>query len=208
MNVSLGQRERRSPTRRAASLFLLAMAASACATKYYKTPAPADIPPRGRFLDGVALNVGVFDARPGATGRDELAAEVMRVLDGAYPDAMVRRVDYFGKPEDVAVTVSVRVDFLESGFSSEVATAYARDLLSENSAFGMTSKSDWSGAAVMTVQVVDKRQEDPKTQELRIERVATKPNMWGYATAKAVLDDAWEEAAAQMCSFIDRALMG
>ncbi len=61
---------------------------------------------------------------------------------------------------------------------------------------------------MITVQVVDKREEEQKKQELRIERVATKPNMWGYATAKAVLDDAWEEAAAQMCSFIDQALMG
>lgn len=70
----------------------------------------------------------------------------------------------------------------------------------------MATKVDGSGAAVLTIKVVDRRGGGTTSNETTVKRVVGRPNLWGYTTAKKVLNESWMQAMGPMLTFIDNQL--
>jgi hypothetical protein len=181
---------------------------TACATKKVYAPAvSASIQPRTGMLVGATLLLGIYDARPDTARFGVIAGAVANAIQSAYPTATVRVLppsEVHRESADAAVTVRVALAAHAADFGRKVVPAVG--LVGGTFVLGVIPEGKWNGLSGFVVTVFDKRNgpASPKSQSLS--KLVSKPNTWGYRTARAALDEAFSANLQELLLYLDSSL--
>jgi hypothetical protein len=180
---------------------------------YVWCPDEQNVKPRIGFLENQEINILVFDGRT-ITKNSKVECESENVVQAlsnyirkAYPSAkinLLKNEAYYKKPEKGKITIKLAISAYHAGFGADISAGIGS--VGGNFSYGVIPKGEWNGVTSYYVQIFDSRNEDKKLVK-EISEIASKPNMWGYKTAKVCLNTTYIQANQTLLFFIDNSLM-
>lgn len=170
--------------------------------------------PRQGFLQKDTIDLIVFDGRilteksKVECTSENTITELQRVLKENYPSAffnMLTANDYYKDPRPNRVSIKIGISAYHAAFGSDIKIGIGS--VGGVFSYGIIPEGKWNGMTAYSVKIYDYRrnQEIKKTKD--ISKISSKPNIWGYKTAKECLNISYIDANQEMLFFIDETLM-
>ena len=181
---------------------------------YVWCPDEQNVKARTGFLEGQQINLVVFDGRT-IPPKSKIECESSSVVEAlanyikkAYPSAKINLLGdeaYYKKPEANIITLKVAISAFHAGFGSDISVGIGS--VGGSFSYGVFPKGEWNGLTSYYAQVFDNRNGTAKKDQKEIVELASKPNMFGYKTAKTCLNTTYIQANQKLLFFIDGLLM-
>lgn len=184
----------------------VAAVASCTTQKTFAPPAPS-VQPRLGMLSGTTVALAIYDARPDTSQFSAIAQSIADAVRLAYPSARLALVPRDSAHADAApgvVTVRVAVAAYVADFGRKVTAGIGS--VGGTFVVGAIPEGVWNGLAGVVVTVVDRRTVSSSTKTQSISKLVSKPNTFGYKTARAALADSFHQSIADLLLFVDASL--
>lgn len=170
--------------------------------------------PRQGFLQNDTIDLAIFDGRI-LTEKSKVECtsantivELQKMLKQNYPSAFFNALstnDYYKDPKPNRITFKIGISAYHAAFGSDIKVGIGS--VGGNFSYGVIPEGKWNGMTAYSVKIYDYRnnREIKKTKD--ISKISSKPNMWGYKTAKDCLNISYVEANQEMLFFIDETFM-
>ena len=181
---------------------------------YVWCPEEQIVKKRKGFLGNQEINLVVFDGRtiPQKSKVECESGNVVEALSNyikkAYPSAKINFLTdeaYYKKPEINKITIKVAISAYHVGFGADISVGIGS--VGGHFSYGIFPKGEWNGLTSYYAQIFDYRNGVDKKSQKEISEIASKPNMWGYKTAKTCLNTTYIQASQTLLFFIDNSLM-
>jgi hypothetical protein len=181
---------------------------------YVWCPNDEQIKARQGFLEKDSVNLIVFDGRvlnsksKVECSSEDVVSSIALIIKKAYPSAIVNIVSdtgYYKDPAAGIITIKVGLSAYHAGFGSEITVGIGS--IGGNFSYGAFPKGEWNGLTAYYVRLYDFRGGKEQKYTASISKLTSKPNMWGYKTAKNCLNETFMQANQDMLFFIDNSLM-
>lgn len=179
-----------------------------CATKRVYVPYQMAVSPRIGFLNAEVVDLAIFDGRIDKESSDELATQIANLIVKAYPSAKFNLMDerkFFSDAELGRITIKIAVAAYSAGFGNNVTVGVGA--IGGQFTYGVIPEGRWNGITSLSANIYDYRKNAGTKFTKDIGKLASKPNMWGYKTAKSALDESYQAAMQELLFFIDNSLM-
>ena len=181
---------------------------------YVWEPRMQEINPRPFFEAKDTIDIIVFDGRiiPKKSHvkctSEEVINHIVDDITKAYKGGtfIIRNAsDYNKSPLNNHITIKIGISAYHAGFGSDIDIAIGS--VGGKFSYGVSPKGKWNAMTSLYVRIYDKRDNKDKKQTKEILHKASKPNMWGYSTAKNILNDTYIQAITELFFTIDDTLM-
>ena len=170
--------------------------------------------PRQGFLQNDTIDLEIFDGRilteksKVECTSENTIVELQKMLKQNYPSAFFNTLitsDCYKDPKPKRITFKIGISAYHAAFGSDIIVGIGS--VGGNFSYGVFPEGKWNGMTAYSVKIYDYRNnlEIKKTKD--ISKVSSKPNMWGYKTAKDCLNISYMEANQEMLFFIDETFM-
>lgn len=179
-----------------------------CATNKTYTPTETSTTPRIGFLSSEQIDVVFFDSRTEKEQSEEVKSSIVDHLVKTYPDARFQKLDdseYFSTPENGNITLKINIAGYNAGFGVE-STSGIGSINGQPFVFSGVSDGQWNGLTGFAVMLYDYREGEERYSN-EISEVEFRPNVGGYATARAALQTSFQNVMNRLTSFLDQSLM-
>ncbi len=195
-------------------VFILLIANTAIAQKLYVwCPKDQLVKPRTGFLENDTIDVAIFDGRIlTKNSKVECTPENTIILLGefikeTYPSAVInlKASNYYKDPLKNRITIKVGISAYHAAFGADVKVGIGS--IGGTFSYGVVPEGKWNAITAYAIKIYDYRNnlEIKKTKD--VYKIASKPNMGGYFTAKNILNTTYIEANQEMLFFIDETFM-
>jgi hypothetical protein len=189
-------------------IIALSVANFGCATKKVYVPKQLPVSPRVDFLNKEIVDLAIFDGRVGKERSAELATQIANQIIKTYPSANFILMDekrFYSDAQSNRITIKIAIAAYSSGFGSNVTVGIGT--VGGQFAYGVIPEGKWNGITGFSVNIYDYRRNTGAKFTKDIVKLVSKPNLWGYKTAKNVLEDSYQGAMQELLFFVDNALM-
>ncbi|MDK2978827.1 MAG: hypothetical protein PWP52_1541 [Bacteroidales bacterium] len=194
---------------------LLLTTSSLFAQKLYVWCPKDQIPtPRQGFLEKDTIDLIVFDGRI-LTEKSKIECTPENIISllaefikMTYPSAIVNVLNsnlYYKNPVKNRITIKIGISAYHAAFGADVKVGIGS--VGGNFSFGVIPEGKWNAVTAYAVKIYDYRNSSDLKKTKDIYKIASKPNMGGYITAKNILNTTYIEANKELLFFIDEALM-
>jgi len=159
--------------------------------------------------DKSTVDLVIFDGRS-LTDRvkaecspDQLKATILEQLISVYPSVLFNVLDdeyYYKKPESGNKLIKIGISAYHAGFGTDISAGIGT-MGGKLSTMVMPS-GKWNAATGYYVEVVGL----DKPTEKEIFNIASRPNTWGYKTAKTALNETYNKSNQELFFFLDKQL--
>jgi hypothetical protein len=181
---------------------------------YVWCPKDQLVKPRQGFLEKDTIDLAIFDGRIFTKNSkvectpENTIAQLAEFIQKTYPSAVMNVLTagaYYKDPIKNRITVKIGISAYHAAFGADVKVGIGS--VGGNFSYGVFPEGKWNAVTAFAVKVYDYRnnQETKKTKD--IYKIASKPNMGGYMTAKNILNTTYIEACQDMMFFVDESLM-
>ena len=198
------------------ALFILLLSSSnLLAQKLYIWCPKEQLPtPRQGFLANDTIDLVIFDGRIlTKSSKVECTPEstinkLVKFIKETYPAAIINPLnssDYYKDPLKNRITIKIGISAYHAAFGADVKVGIGS--VGGNISYGVIPEGKWNAVTAYAIKIYDYRNniESKKTKD--IYKIASKPNMGGYMTAKNILNTTYIEANQEMLFFIDETFM-
>jgi hypothetical protein len=192
-------------------IVLLLTTSSLFAQKLYIWCPEDQIPtPRQGFLEKDTIDLVVFDGRIlTAKSRIECTPEntisqLTEFIKMSYPSAIVNVTNtnlYYKDPLNNRITIKIGISAYHAAFGADVKIGIGS--VGGNFSYGIFPEGKWNAITAYAVKLYDYRNNSDLKKTKDIYKIASKPNMGGYKTAKNILNTTYIEANQELLFFID-----
>ena len=196
-------------------IVLLLTTSSLFAQKLYIWCPEDQIPtPRQGFLEKDTIDLVVFDGRIlTAKSRIECTPEntisqLTEFIKMSYPSAIVNVTNtnlYYKDPLNNRITIKIGISAYHAAFGADVKIGIGS--VGGNFSYGIFPEGKWNAITAYAVKLYDYRNNSDLKKTKDIYKIASKPNMGGYKTAKNILNTTYIEANQELLFFIDETFM-
>jgi hypothetical protein len=196
-------------------LIFISVAKNSLSQKLYVwCPNDQNVKERQGFLVKDTVEVAVFDGRiltPKSKvecNSEDVVTSIALIIKKAYPSATISIENdsgYYRDPKPGIITIKIGISAYHAGFGSDISVAIGN--IGGNFSYGAIPKGEWNGITAYYVRVYDHRSGNDQKFSSSISKLVSKPNMWGYKTAKDCLNSTFMQASQEMLFFIDNSLM-
>ena len=177
---------------------------------------PADqIPtPRQGFLEKDTIDLVVFDGRI-LTAKSKIEctpentiSQLTEFIKMSYPSAIVNVTNtnlYYKDPLNNRITIKIGISAYHAAFGADVKIGIGS--VGGNFSYGIFPEGKWNAITAYAVKLYDYRNNSDLKKTKDIYKIASKPNMGGYKTAKNILNTTYIEANQELLFFIDETFM-
>jgi len=194
---------------------VLALISNSFAQKLYVwCPAEQLASPRRGLLQNDTIDLVLFDGRI-LTDKSKVECtaentivELQKILKQNYPSAlfnMLSTSDYYKDPNPKRITFKIGILAYHAAFGSDVKIGIGS--MGGNFSYGAFPEGKWNGITAYSVKIYDYRNNLEIKKIKDISKIASKPNMWGYKSAKDCLNTSYMEANQELLFFIDDTFM-
>jgi hypothetical protein len=198
-----------------AMIFLLFIPFNLFAQKLYVWCPKEQIPtPRQGFLENDTIDLVIFDGRIlTEKSKVECTSEstVFQLGDyikKTYPSAIINHLNsslYFKDPLKNRITIKVGISAYHAAFGADVKVGIGS--VGGNFSYGVFPEGKWNAITAYAVKIYDNRNNSETKRNKDIYKIASKPNLGGYITAKNILNTTYIEANQELLFFIDETFM-
>ena len=181
---------------------------------YVWCPKDQIVKPRPGFLDKDVIDLVIFDGRIFTKNSkvectpESTISQLSEFIVKTYPSAIINVLNsdqYFKDPIKNRITIKIGISAYHAAFGTDVQVGIGS--VGGNFSFGVFPQGKWNAVTAFATKLYDYRNnlETKKTKD--IFKIASKPNMGGYTTAKNILNTTYIEACQEMMFFIDESFM-
>jgi hypothetical protein len=194
-------------------LFLLCAQDSLTQKLYVWCPKDQEIKARAGFLNHDTINLSIFDGRILTKNSkiecdaNDILSSLALIIKQAYPSAFINVLGdsgYYADPSLDRITLKIGIAAFHAGFGLDISVGIGS--FGGKFAYGAFPKGEWNGITGYYVRLYDNRSGKDQKFTSSISKVSSKPNMWGYKTAKDCLNTTYIEANQELLFFIDNNL--
>jgi hypothetical protein len=181
---------------------------------YVWCPKEQKIIQRQGFLEKDTIDLVIFDGRilneksKVECSSDETIKKLSELIKMTYPSAEMNNLSsnsYYKDPSKNRITIKIGISAYHAAFGADVKVGIGS--VGGNFAFGLFPEGKWNAVTAYSVKLFDFRNNKEVKKTKDIYKIASKPNMGGYITAKNILNTCYVEAIQEMLFFIDESLM-
>ena len=181
---------------------------------YIWCPEEHEVKPRVGFLEKQQVDLVLFDGRtmpPNSKvecGSADVEQALVKFIQRIYPSCKLTILpdsDYYKSSEKGKITIKVGIASYHAGFGTDISVGIGS--VGGKFSYGVFPKGQWNGLASYYVQIFDNRKGSVRKLSKEISEVTSKPNLWGYKTAKACLYTSYDKANQDLLAFIEDSLM-
>lgn len=139
---------------------------------------------------------------------EELVNEFYNVFNQAYGNAtlvMHDATEYNQKAFPNHITIKIGIAAFSAGFGSDIQVGIGS--VGGSFSYGLFPKGQWNALTALYVRVYDKRDGKNTKIQKEVSHTESKPNMFGYATAKSALNTTYLRAITEMLLIIDNSML-
>jgi len=196
-------------------IVILLTTSSLFAQKLYVWCPKYQIPtPRQGFLEKDTIDLVVFDGRT-LTKKSRIKctsgniiSQLTEFIKMTYPSAIVNVLSsnlYFKDPIKNRITIKIAISAYQAAFGADVKVGIGS--VGGNFSYGVMPEGKWNAITAYVVTIYDYRNSSNMKKTKNIYKIASKPNMGGYITAKKILNTTYIEANQELLFFIDETFM-
>jgi hypothetical protein len=195
-------------------LFVL-FSGTLCAQKLYVwCPRDQKSVPRPGFLEKDTVDVVIFDGRLFTKNSkvectaENTIAQINEFIRQTYPSCTMHFLtsdQYYKDPVKNRLTIKIGISAFHAAFGADVKVGIGN--VGGNFSYGVIPEGKWNAITAFSVRIYDFRDNLDLKRTRDVYKIASKPNMGGYNTAKNILNDTYLQACQELIFFIDEALM-
>lgn len=196
-------------------ILLLLITGNLLAQKLYVWCPKDQIPtPRQGFLEKDTIDLVVFDGRI-LTEKSKIECtsentilQLTEFIKLTYPSSILSVLPsslYYKDPMRNIITIKIGISAYHAAFGADVKVGIGS--VGGNFSYGVFPDGKWNAVTAYTVKIYDLRNNVELKKTKDICKIASKPNMGGYITAKNILNTTYIEANQEMLFFIDGTFM-
>lgn len=196
-------------------IILLLITSNLLAQKLYVWCPKDQIPkPRQGFLEKDTIDLVVFDGRI-LTQKSKIECTpentILQLTDFmkmTYPSTTINVLAsslYYKDPRKNRITIKIGISAYHAAFGADVKVGIGN--VGGNLSYGVFPEGKWNAVTAYAVKIYDFRNGVELKKMKDIYKIASKPNMGGYTTAKNILNTTYIEANQEMLFFIDDTFM-
>lgn len=197
--------------RQALTLFLLITSITAFSQKVYVwCPTNFDIKPRIGLYKNDTISVVIFDGRvipkqkKIACTSEQFVTTLVSQIKLAYPSAYINQLpedDYYKKYDPKSsILIKIGISAYHAGFGTDISTGIG--LINGQVSTMIFPKGQWNALTSYTIQIY----KGTHTDEKEISNLSSKPNTFGYSSAKKALNETYNKSNQELLFFIDKNL--
>ena len=170
--------------------------------------------PRQGFLEKDTIDLVIFDGRI-LTAKSKIEctpentiSQLTEFIKMTYPSAIVNILNsnlYYKDPSKNRITIKIGISAYHAAFGADVKVGIGS--VGGNFSYGVIPEGKWNAVTAYAVKIYDYRNSLDLKKTKDIYKIASKPNMGGYTTAKNILNTTYIEANQELLFFIDETLM-
>lgn len=181
---------------------------------YVWCPKDQLVKPRQGFLEKDTIDIAIFDGRILTKNSkiectpENTISQLGEFIQKTYPSSVMNVLNpsaYFKDPVKNRITIKIGISAYHAGFGADVKVGIG--IVGGNFSYGVIPEGKWNAVTAFAVKIYDYRNNLENKKSKDIYKIASKPNMGGYLTAKNVLNTTYIEACQEMLFFIDESLM-
>jgi hypothetical protein len=164
-------------------------------------PNVQEIEPRRGYSNEDTINLAISDdriipadSRVKCKGGDILSS-LAGVFKKAYPSAVIEVIDTKGPFSDSIpnrITIKIAISAYQASF-----------MIPNDAGTKLIPMGQWTGITEYLVMIYDNRQGKRGKTDTSISKISSKPNLWGYKTARNCLNTSFMQANEELLSLID-----
>ncbi len=138
----------------------------------------------------------------------EITNAITTCIKTAYPAAKINILsnsDYYKDARKNIITIKLAISAYHAGFGTDITVGIGS--VGGNFSYGIIPKGEWNAVTGYFLKIYDFRNGKEEKYTKEINKIASKPNMWGYKSAKSCLNKTYAEANQDLLFFIDESLM-
>jgi hypothetical protein len=196
-------------------LFLLLISGNLIAQKLYVWCPKDQIPtPRQGFLDKDTIDLVIFDGRilteksKVECTSENTITQLGDYIKKTYPSAIINQLNsslYFKDPLKNRITIKIGISAYHAAFGADVKVGIGS--VGGNFSYGVFPEGKWNAVTAYATKIYDYRNNSETKKTKDIYKIASKPNLGGYITAKNILNTTYIEANQELLFFIDETFM-
>lgn len=178
---------------------------------YIWCPENFQVKPRIGLMEKDTINVVFFDGRSIPKKNkiectsDQLFQAILSQLESAYPSTILKMLpetEYYKRPLNANnILIKIGVAAYHSGFGTDISGSIG--LVGGQFSSMVFPKGQWNAITAYYLQVFKAGVVASK----EISNLSSKPNMWGYKSAKNALNDTYNKSNQELLFFLDQELM-
>lgn len=166
------------------------------------------------FLENEEIDIVIFDARllteksKVECTPEETTKALSDFIKNSYPSAKLNLIDskeYFKDPKPNRITIKIGIAAYHAAFGADIKVGIGS--IGDKFVWGVIPEGKWNAATGYNAIIYDYRENKELKVIKEIAKVASKPNMGGYITAKNILNTTYMEANQDLLFFIDNTFM-
>jgi hypothetical protein len=170
--------------------------------------------PRQGFLVNDTIDLVFFDGRIISDKSkidctsEKLINDLQRFVRDSYSSAYINflnKEDFFKNPELNRITIKIGITAYHAAFGADIKIGIGS--IGGNFSYGVIPEGKWNGMTGYSVKIYDHRNNAETKETKDIYKIASKPNMLGYKSARDCLNTSYIEATQELLLFIDEILM-
>jgi len=170
--------------------------------------------PRQGFLEKDTIDLVVFDGRiltPESKiecTSENIISQLTEFIKITYSSATVNILNstfYYKDPLKNRITIKIAISAFHAAFGADVKVGIGS--VGGNFSYGVIPEGKWNAVTAYAVKIYDYRNSLDIRKTKDIYKIASKPNMGGYNTAKNILNNTYIEANQELLFFIDETFM-
>ncbi len=186
----------------------LSVASFGCATRKVYVPKQMAVSARVGFLNKENVDLVIFDGGVDKERSVELISQIANQIIKTYPSANFNLLDerkFYLDAQPNRVTIKIALAVYSSGFGNNITVGIGS--VGGQFSYGVIPEGKWNGITGFSVNIYDYRKDAEIKFTKDIGKLVSKPNLWGYKTAKSALDESYQAAMQELLFFIDNSLM-
>jgi len=179
-----------------------------CTTKKIYVPKQMAVSTRTGFLNKETVDLAIFDGRTDKEKSVELINEIANQIIKTYPSAsfnLIEESKFYSDAQLNRITIKIAIATYLSGFGRNITVGIGS--VGGQFSYGVIPEGKWNGITAFAVNIYDYRKNAGTKFTKDIGKLVSKPNLWGYKTAKSALNESYQAAMQELLFFIDNSLM-
>ncbi|MEI7677428.1 MAG: hypothetical protein WCJ03_11655 [Bacteroidales bacterium] len=198
-----------------AIVILLFISCDFFAQKLYVWCPKEQIPtPRQGFLEKDTIDLVVFDGRILTKNSlvnctsENIILNLTNFIKATYPSAIINALNsnlYYKDPSKNRITIKIGISAYHAAFGADVKIGIGS--VGGNFSFGVFPEGKWNAVTAYALKIYDYRSNTEIKKIKDILKTGSKSNLFGYITAKSILNATYIEANQEMLFFFDETFM-
>lgn len=168
---------------------------------YVWCPKDQLVKPRQGFLEKDTIDLAIFDGRIFTKNSkiectsENTVLQLSEFIKKSYPSAVMNVLNFnsfYKDPIENRITIKIGISAYHAGFGADVKVGIG--IVGGNFSYGVIPEGKWNAVTAFAVKIYDYRNNLENKKSKDIYKIASKPNMDGYLTAKNVLNATYIEA--------------